>query len=79
MPARKPIIPAGMAPEVATAFIAGQPVTEPVPAADEPRVRFTVDLPRSLHKRLQLAAVERSEKMTVLAREALAAWLDSQS
>jgi hypothetical protein len=78
MPTRKPIIPAGMAPDVAAAFIAGQPVAEPAPAADEPRVRFTVDLPKSLHKRLKQAAVDREKPMTDLARDALAEWLDSQ-
>jgi hypothetical protein len=40
-------------------------------------VRFTVDLPRSLHKRLKLAAVERETPMTDLARQALGEWLDS--
>ena len=48
---------------------------EPVPEA---RVRFTVDLPRSLHKRLKLAALHRDKAMTDLAREALAEWLDAQ-
>jgi hypothetical protein len=42
-------------------------------------VRFTVDLPRSLHKRLKLAALERDQPMTDLAREALGEWLDSQA
>jgi predicted HicB family RNase H-like nuclease len=41
-------------------------------------VRFTVDLPRSLHKRLKLAALNRDEAMTDLARRALTEWLDSQ-
>jgi hypothetical protein len=31
----------------------------PADADGEARVRFTVDLPRSLHKRLKLAAVDR--------------------
>ena len=33
--------------------------------------------PRSLHKRLKLAAVERETPMTDLARQALSEWLDS--
>lgn len=42
-------------------------------------MRFTVDLPRSLHKRLKLAALNRDEAMTDLARQALTEWLDSQA
>jgi predicted transcriptional regulator len=41
-------------------------------------VRFTVDLPRALHKRLKLAALHREQAMTDLARDALAQWLDSE-
>jgi hypothetical protein len=87
MPARKPLLPAD-----AAAFVRGEaPATQPPPkgatpapaspaAADgEARVRFTVDLPRSLHKRLKLAALERDQPMTDLARQALAEWLDGQA
>jgi hypothetical protein len=42
----------------------------------EARVRFTVDLPLSIHKRLKLAAVERELPMTDLARQALVEWPD---
>jgi hypothetical protein len=52
----------------------------PAPAAadGEARVRFTVDLPRSLHKRLKLAAMDQELPMTDLARQALGEWLDSR-
>ena len=81
MPARKPLLPAD-----AAAFVRGEapaaPSTAaaPAPAAadGEARVRFTVDLPRSLHKRLKVAAMDREKPMTDLAREALGEWLDSQ-
>jgi predicted DNA-binding transcriptional regulator AlpA len=42
----------------------------------EPQVRFTVDLPKSLHKRLKLAAINGNKPMTEMARDALADWLD---
>lgn len=78
MPDRKPLL----SPE-AQAFISGaEPklsAEPPVAAEPEARVRFTVDLPRSLHKRLKLAAVERDQPMTDLARQALAEWLDGLS
>ena len=57
-------------------------MAKPAPVAspkDEATTRFTVDLPRSLHKRLKLAALERDQPMTELARDALREWLDSQS
>ena len=50
----------------------------PPPAAEEARVRFTVDLPKSLHKRLKLAAVEKGLPMTDLARDAFEQWLQAQ-
>ena len=83
MPSRKPILPAD-----AAAFVRGDesPIKPPearppapVVAEPEARVRFTVDLPRSLHKRLKLAAVDRDLPMTDLARQALTEWLDSQA
>ncbi len=46
-------------------------VSAPAAADGEARVRFTVDLPRSLHKRLKLAAVDRELPMSDLARQAL--------
>jgi hypothetical protein len=81
MPARKPLLPAD-----AAAFVRGDAPTAtstaaaPAPAAadGEARVRFTVDLPRSLHKRLKVAAMDREKPMTDLARQALGEWLDSQ-
>ncbi|MEB3275419.1 MAG: hypothetical protein VKM92_00490, partial [Cyanobacteriota bacterium] len=77
MPARKPLLPADAAafvrgddpptpaPKATTAKPAPAPAA-PAPAAGdgEARVRFTVDLPRSLHKRLKLAAVDRELPMT---------------
>lgn len=87
MPARKPLLPADAAAFVrgdAPAAPASQPPA-PSPATAQPatgeeaRVRFTVDLPRSLHKRLKLAAVERELPMTDLARQALGEWLDSRT
>ena len=53
--------------------------TKPAAAEPEATVRFTVDLPRSLHKRLKLAAVNRDQKMTDLARQALAEWLEREA
>ncbi len=50
-------------------------VSAPAAADGEARVRFTVDLPRSLHKRLKLAAVDRELPMSDLARQALGEWL----
>ena len=83
MPARKPLLPADAAAFVrgdAPAAPAPSPAAAPAPAAadGEARVRFTVDLPRSLHKRLKLAAVDRELPMTDLARQALGEWLDSR-
>jgi hypothetical protein len=89
MPARKPLLAAD-----AAAFVRGDTPAAPAPqppapsppavpapaAADgEARVRFTVDLPRSLHKRLKQAALDQEEPMTDLARRALGEWLDSRS
>lgn len=83
MPARKPLLNPD-----AAAFVRGveppapAPAAAPTPAAviaePEARVRFTVDLPRSLHRRLKLAALNRDEAMTDLARQALLEWLDAQ-
>ena len=88
MPARKPLLPADAAAFVrgdAPAAPAPQPsapstAAAPAPAAanGEARVRFTVDLPRSLHKRLKQAALDLEEPMTDLARRALGEWLDSR-
>jgi hypothetical protein len=90
MPARKPLLPTDAAAFVrgdAPAAPAPQPPA-PSPAAalapasaaadGEARVRFTVDLPRSLHKRLKQAALDQEEPMTDLARRALGEWLDSR-
>jgi len=89
MPARKPLLTAD-----AVAFVRGDapatpapqppapsPAAAPAPAAadGEARVRFTVDLPRSLHKRLKLAAMNQELPMTDLARQALGEWLDSRA
>jgi hypothetical protein len=72
MTPRKPILPPD-----AAAFVRGE-VASPEPALEvEARIRFTVDLPRSLHKRLKLAALDRDVPMTDLARQALVEWLDS--
>lgn len=66
----------------AAAFVRGEDmpakhpeVAPPASVAAEPeaRVRFTVDLPRSLHKRLKLAAVDRNLPMTDLVRQVLMA------
>ena len=62
--------------EVQVAVIKKAPA--PAPADGEARVRFTVDLPRSLHKRLKLAAMDQELPMTDLARQALGEWLDSR-
>ena len=76
MTARKPVLSAD-----AQAFIHGEQSpapTAPPPAVEEARVRFTVDLPKSLHKRLKLAAVEKGLPMTDLARDAFERWLQAQ-
>jgi hypothetical protein len=83
MPARKPLLAADAAAFVrgdAPAAPAPSPAAAPAPAAadGEARVRFTVDLPRSLHKRLKLAAMNQELPMTDLARQALGEWLDSR-
>ena len=85
MPARtrKPLLPPNLQTPEAAAFIGGAEPATPPPAPAPPdaepeaRVRFTVDLPRSLHKRLKLAALNRDEAMTDLARQALADWLEA--
>lgn len=43
----------------------------------DPTVRFTVDLPKSLHKRLKRIAIDRGQPMTELVRESLKEWLDA--
>jgi len=80
MPTRKPVL----SPEKAAFITSGQSAAPSAPAApaaaaEEARVRFTVDLPKSLHKRLKQAAVDREKPMTDLARDALAEWLDTQA
>jgi hypothetical protein len=82
MPARKPLLSADAAAFLRGEAPAGPPPQPPAPsvaAGEESRVRFTVDLPRSLHKRLKLAALERELPMTDLARQALGEWLDSRA
>ena len=81
MTARKPMLSVDTA--VAAAFIRGEQITTPPapkasPAVEEARVRFTVDLPKSLHKRLKLAALEKGLPMTDLARDAFEQWLQGQ-
>ena len=72
---RKPLTAMGLGPE-ASAFLTGQaPAQAEAPA--EKLVRFTVDLPVALHRRLKVAAMDRGEPMTGAAREAITAWLDS--
>ena len=81
MPTRKPLLNPD-----AAAFVRGDTPAAPVPSpaiptpssGDEARVRFTVDLPKSLHKRLKVAAMEGEKPMTDLARQALEEWLDSR-
>jgi hypothetical protein len=80
MPKRKPLTVPGIAPADSNAFLKGEPSSAaPQATPEEARVRFTVDLPKTLHKRLKQAAVDREKPMTDLARDALAEWLDSQS
>lgn len=90
MPARKPLLnlPADLPdPAAGAAFVKGEAMPAAAPAAVSPApaaaegeasVRFTVDLPRSLHRRLKLAALERDQPMTDLARRALLEWLEGQ-
>lgn len=89
MPARKPLLdadaaafvrgdaPAAPPPQSPAPSPAAAPAPAPQDPEPEAHVRFTVDLPRSLHKRLKLAAVDREKPMTDLARQALGEWLDS--
>jgi len=91
MPARKPLLAADATafiqggasaapvPQPPAASPAVAPAPAPAAADGEARVRFTVDLPRSLHKRLKLAAMEQELPMTDLARQALGEWLDSRA
>jgi hypothetical protein len=86
MPARKPLLPAdaaafvrGDAPAAPAPKATAKPAPAPAAADGEARVRFTVDLPRSLHKRLKLAAMDQELPMTDLARQALGEWLDSRA
>jgi hypothetical protein len=83
MPAnRKPLLPVD-----AAAFIHGEEPGKagptPAPAAavshsePEAKVRFTVDLPRSLHRKLKQEALDRDQPMTELARDVLRAWLEN--
>lgn len=75
MPARKPLLTAD-----AAAFVKGAEPPAAAPAMEpEARVRFTVDLPRSLHRRLKQAALDRDQPMTDLARQALAKWIEGQA
>lgn len=83
MTARKPLLSADLGSDAAAAFIRGEQTSTPLapkasPAAEEARVRFTVDLPKSLHKRLKLAALEKELPMTDLARDAFEQWLQVQ-
>lgn len=85
MPARKPLLtadaaafvrgdaPASQAPQPPAPSLAAAPA--PAAADGEARVRFTVDLSRSLHKRLKQAALDRDKPMTDLARKVLEDWL----
>lgn len=81
MPARKPLLAAD-----AAAFVRGEAPAAPSPslvavppaAGEESRVRFTVDLPRSLHKRLKQAGLDLEVPITDLARQALEEWLDTR-
>lgn len=76
MPERKPLLSAE-----AAAFVKGE---APAPAAatpepqEEGRVRMTVDLPKSLHRRLKRAAVDKEISLSDLTRQALAEWLDAR-
>lgn len=75
MTARKPLSAA--LPPDAAAFVRGEaPAAPPAPAA-EPRVRFTVDLPRSMHRQLKMAALNREAPMSDLVRQILSEWLAS--
>lgn len=72
---RKTLAAMNLAPEAA-AFIADQtPAPATTPA--EKLVRFTVDLPEALHRRLKVAAMDRHKPMTEAARLAITEWLDN--
>lgn len=78
MATRKPLL----TPEAA-AFVRGDEATQPSPAVpqqpqEEGRVRFTVDLPKSLHRRLKQRALDADQPMTELVRHALGEWLAAQ-
>jgi hypothetical protein len=61
---------AGAAPSATGAAAAG-------PVEAEKLVRFTVDLPEALHRRLKVAAMDRRQPMTKAAQQAITNWLDS--
>lgn len=74
---RKPLTAMDLGPE-ASAFVAGKaPAPAPAPVEAEKLVRFTVDLPEALHRRLKVAAMDKRTPMTEAAREAITSWLDN--
>jgi hypothetical protein len=76
MTVRKPLSAA--LPPDAAAFVRGEEAPAAAPAtAAEPRVRFTVDLPRSMHRQLKMAALNREAPMSDLVRQILSEWLAS--
>ena len=73
---RKPLL----TPEAA-AFVRGTeaPAAAPQEPVEEARVRFTCDLPKSLHKRLKQRALDQDQSMSELVRGALSEWLQGRS
>jgi len=69
---RKPIL----SPEAAEFISSGAPPAA-APVEAEKLVRFTVDLPEALHRRLKLAAMDIRQPMTKAAQQAITDWLDS--
>lgn len=72
---RKSLTAMSLGPE-ASAFVTGQPPAPAEPPAEK-LVRFTVDLPEALHRRLKVAAMDQRTPMTEAAREAITSWLDN--
>jgi hypothetical protein len=73
---RKPVLSPEEAAFLAGATASASAAPSASAAEDQKSIRFTVDLPEVLHRRLKVAAMDRRQPMTDLARVAFAEWLD---
>jgi hypothetical protein len=72
---RKPLL----SPDAAALIYGDKATPAAAPSAEEKPIRFTVDLPEPLHRRLKVAAMDRRQPMTKAAIAALTEWLDNLS